>query len=790
MRFKSVFGICSLSVFVFAAATFADSSHEPKLVYPQTQGSGKQIGTASVDISNRTYGSATHPQGPFVSRAEKADRSLPLDWMPLIYPAPAKISFEVPNRPLPPKGGRPAQSFRDPVIQDQPFAPDVTPAIPATTVNFEGLPNSWSVYPPDTNGAVGANHYVQTVNLGFAIWNKNGTIARSVSNTNTLWSGFGAPCETQNNGDPIVLHDQIADRWLISQFALPSSGNYQCIAISQTSNPTGAYYRYAFLWSATLMNDYPHFGVWPDGYYMSANEFLNRASFAGAGAGAFERDKMLVGDPNARLVVFHQINDGGQLATDLDGSTLPPAGTPNFFADWETNAFHIWKFHVDWNNTANSTFTNFAQISVAAFDSSLGCSGRSCIPQPGTTVKVDAITDRYMFRLAYRNFGSYQSLVTNHTVDATGGNIAGVRWYEVRSPNSSPFVYQQGTYSPDSNHRWMGSAAMDQSGDIALGYSVSSSSVFPSIRYTGRLVSDPVGTMPQGEAVIQTGSGSQTGSASRWGDYSALSIDPVDDCTFWYTTEYYSTTSAVGWRTRIASFKFPSCGGGGGGCTAPSGFANNTATDISNCADTGVQITWSNPSSWGDTSGTRTHDVLRNGVVIASGLSAATTTYTDNGGVNGTTYTYTVRHNNGCGLNATTTGASAADNISAPPVNQTATQSGTLTAKNNTVTAALNPAFTATGPTSANISWTLGGNTTLTACTAVFLRAPGGTQTTLKAAGQANPGSANVLSFYTTYGPGTYTIVLQELANCGLNKNRNATLSGTSMTVQKPGTCN
>ena len=780
--------VCILSIFGFTAVAISETADEPTLNFPQIQPTGKHIEAAAPDISARTYGSSGAPKGPHTSKPVKADKSIPLGWMPMIYPAPPKIQFEVPNRVLPPKGGRPDKPSKDPVIQDDPFAPSVEPNIPSTGVNFEGINNIWGVYPPDTNGAAGVNHYIQTVNLGYAIWNKNGTIARAVSNTNTLWSGFGGPCESTNSGDPIVLHDQIANRWLISQFGLPTVGNYQCIAISQTSDPLGAYYRYAYLWSATLMNDYPHLGVWRDGYYMSVNEFLNRASFAGAGAGVFERDKMLIGDPNARMVAFHQINDGGQLATDLDGNTLPPVGTPNFFADWETNAFHIWKFHVDWTNTANSTFTNFATIPVAAFDSGVGCSGRNCIPQPGTTVRLDAITDRYMFRLAYRNLGTHQSLVTNHTVDATGGNIAGVRWYEVRSPNSAPFVHQQGTYSPDSNHRWMGSIAMDQSGNIGLGYSVSSSTVNPSIRYTGRLVSDPLGTMPQGEAVIQQGTGSQTGTASRWGDYSSMAVDPVDDCTFWYTTEYIQTTGGVTWRTRIASFKFPSCGGGGG-CSAPSGFNNNTAADLDACADTGVQVTWTNPSSWGDTSGTRTHDVLRDGSVIAAGLSAATTSFTDTTGTNGQTYSYTVRHNNGCGSSASTSGASAADNVSAAPQSETRTQTGTLQAKNNIVTSALNPAFTLTAPTSATISWNLGGNTTLTACTAVRLRAPGGAETTLKAAGQANPGSANVLSFYTANGPGTYTIVLEELNNCG-QKNRNAQLSGTSMTVSKPGTCN
>jgi subtilisin-like proprotein convertase family protein len=176
---------------------------------------------------------------------------------------------------------------------------------------------------------------------------------------------------------------------------------------------------------------------------------------------------------------------------------------------------------------------------------------------------LEAISDRLMWRLAYRNFGTHESLVVNHTVDANGAGLAGVRWYELRDPGGSPFIYQQGTYAPDGNHRWMGSISMDRDGNIALGYSASSTSLFPSIRYTGRLASDPLGTLPQGEATLQAGGGSQTNADSpRWGDYSMMGIDPTDDCTFWYTQEYYSRTSSGTWQTRIGAFKFPSCGEG------------------------------------------------------------------------------------------------------------------------------------------------------------------------------------------------------------------------------------
>ena len=306
------------------------------------------------------------------------------------------------------------------------------------------------------------------------------------------------------------------------------------------------------------MNDYPKFGVWPDGYYMTVNQFTNASSsgaLVGAGVAVFERDKMLSGQA-ARMVYFdlYSVNPsfGGMLPSDLDGVTPPPAGAPNYFAEVDdstwigpTDALRLWNFHVDWTNTANSTFGINGQpnSTLTVADFAPLCLGiQNCIPQPGTSQRLDAIADRLMHRLAYRNFGDHEALVLNHTVDAGSGR-AGIRWYEVRDPGGSPTLYQQGTYAPtDTEHRWMGSLAMDHTGDIALGYSVSSSSVYPSIRYTGRLVGDPLGEMAQGEAVIITGTGSQTSSYARWGDYSMMSVDPLDDCTFWYTQEYYQTT--------------------------------------------------------------------------------------------------------------------------------------------------------------------------------------------------------------------------------------------------------
>ena len=450
-------------------------------------------------------------------------------------------------------------------------------AMPGTVQNFEGTNNREGVLPPDTNGDVGPNHYVQFVNSHFVIYDKTGNLLYGPATGDTLWNGFGGPCEAQNDGDPIALYDPLADRWLMSQFALPnypSGPYYQCIAISQTGDPTGAFYRYEFQTSTTKMNDYPKFGVWPDGYYMTANLFLSGNSWAGTGVYAFERDKMLDGQSATMQFFELPASDwGGMLPADLDGSTPPPAGAPNYMVEvidgawdpgnWPNDEIHFHKFHVDWDTPSNSTFNiTPVQVPITPFDS-LSCvtnESRDCIPQPGTSEKLDVIGDRAMYRLAYRNLGDHESLVFNHSVNV-GSNRAGVRWYELRDPDAaSPAIYQTGTYAPgDGLHRWMGSIAMDQMGNMAVGYSVSSNSTHPSMRYAGRLVGDPLGDMAQGEGSIIAGSGSQTSSYSRWGDYSMMAVDPVDDCTFWFTSEYYASTSDRGWQTRIASFKFPSC---------------------------------------------------------------------------------------------------------------------------------------------------------------------------------------------------------------------------------------
>lgn len=431
--------------------------------------------------------------------------------------------------------------------------------MPAPIVNFEGI--SFTGYtPPDTNGDVGPHHYIQIVNSKFAIYNKAGALLAGPFNINTLWAGFGGNCETDNDGDPIVLYDHLADRWLISQFVAFTN---QCIAISKTPDPVaGGWWLYDFP-TGGVSNDYPKFGVWPDAYYMGSQRGYGGAF--SADAWAFNRTRMLAGLP----ATFQRFNQSGQflLPSDLDGWTPPPASAPNVFGRLVDGAefggadrLELYAFHVDWANPALSTFTALPALPVAAFDRNF-CGTYNllvaCTPQPGTAQKLETLSAWLMYRLQYRNRGSHETLVVNHTVDV-GGDHAGIRWYELRKGAGAWSIFQQGTYAPDAHHRWMGSLAMDHSGNMALGYSISSGVVQPSIRYTGRLATDPLGTTPQGETVIIAGAAPQTHSF-RWGDYSSMSVDPTDDCTFWYTQEYV-TNSAARWRTRIASFKFPSCG--------------------------------------------------------------------------------------------------------------------------------------------------------------------------------------------------------------------------------------
>jgi Divergent InlB B-repeat domain len=443
-----------------------------------------------------------------------------------------------------------------------PFVPTFQTGVDGVGKGFTGPNGSFTVHyaPPDTVGAVGATQYLQVVNDGLAVFDKaTKSVVYGPVPTNTLWAGFGGQCEDSNDGDAVVVYDKAANRWVVSQFAVSATPYLQCVAVSQNSDATGTWYRYAFSYGS-VFPDYPKMGVWPDAYYETFNMFTN--VFVGSQLCAYDRAAMLTGAAATQQCFQLSSSYGGVLPSDLDGSTPPPAGAPNYMLNFGTNSLNLWKFHVDWETPANTALSGPTNLSVAAFTPA--CNGGACIPQSGTHQNLDSLADRLMYRLAYRNFGDHESLVVNHAVTVGTSHkdpYTGVRWYEIRSPGSTPVVYQQSTFSPDSSYRWMGSITMDKNGNMALGYSVSSDVLYPAIRYTGRLSGDLPNTM-QAETSIIEGAGSQSGgNLDRWGDYSAMTIDPVDDCTFWYTTEYLQETGAFNWHTRIGSLKFSACGG-------------------------------------------------------------------------------------------------------------------------------------------------------------------------------------------------------------------------------------
>ncbi len=446
----------------------------------------------------------------------------------------------------------------NPMATDQNVQRWFGPRVPdSVEYSFDGVNNTQGLVPPDTDGDVGMDHYFQMVNCKYAIYSKTGNLLFGPFTNSSIFSGLP---NNSNDGDGIVLYDEEADRWVFSQFSLPnfpSGPFFEMVAVSQTSDPTGSWYRYQFQFAD--MPDYPKLAVWPDGYYMSINRFsANSLNYQGTGAAAMNRAKMLVGDPTANMVYFTlpSTNDAwAMLPSDCDGP-FPPVGTPNYFSYLNDGPDRIgmYAFHVDWENTGSSTYTQHALINVTAFNGTIS----GGIPQKNTTVKLDAMSGRLMFRLQFRTFSDHWSMAACGTINV-GSNVAGIRWFELRKQDANPWtIYQQGTYSPDNHCRWMGSIAMDSSGNMALGYSISSTTKFPSIYYTGRLAGDPLGEMTVQEGIIKEGGGSQTntwsGTPSRWGDYSSMNVDPAEPSKFWYTQEYYQTTTASAWKTRIGAF--------------------------------------------------------------------------------------------------------------------------------------------------------------------------------------------------------------------------------------------
>lgn len=520
--------------------------------------------------SGRAFAQAPDAQANSVAvgKSYRNDVSPPLRSMPPWSATDAKSEHEANENPKIPNRH---QDAADPVIQSMHTSSALAiaaPSVAATLSNFDGIPFpgvGCNCAPPDTNGAVGKTQYVQIVNEGYQVFDKStGASTLGPNSISSIWAGFGGGCETLANGDPVVLYDQLADRWVITQFAKSTSSGPitdECVAVSSGPDATGTYYRYGFHLGSNFY-DYPHLSVWPDGYYMSMNVF-NAAgtSYLGPQAFAFDRAKMLTGVAATFVSPVGPL--GGSvdpfLPANVDGLTLPPANAPATFVGFPGQSLNpnytTYHFHADFATPANSSFTTFANPPAAGY-TSLCPSTRACVPQSGVTSRdyLDGIGDRLMFRLAYRNFADHESVVGNYTVSANA--VAGIRWFELRNVTGGPVtVYQESTYQPDTTWRWMGSAAMDGQGNIALGFSASNSSMNPQLRYAGRLATDALNTLGQGEAHLFDGTGSQSGTGNRWGDYSALTVDPVDDTTFWFTSEYYASSGTYNWRTRIGSFK-------------------------------------------------------------------------------------------------------------------------------------------------------------------------------------------------------------------------------------------
>jgi hypothetical protein len=470
-------------------------------------------------------------------------------------------------------------------------------AMPAASHNFAGMSRNGSCgggpcgagIPSDTNGEVSATYYIQAVNSSFAIYSKTGTRLTSFTE-DSLWSGSGQQkCNGYSQGDPVVVYDAIANRWILTDFAFsfkngtPASPFYQCIAVSRSGNPvSGGWYLYAIRMDTGAsgqppvgtMNDYPKLGIWTDCLYLSANGFNLSGSYVGGEFAAFSRSDMYAGRALTGILGFKGSSSDyfTMVPSNLSApgaNGLPPAGTPNYFVQESLSAFN---YRVRTFKTTNNCGTGTLSAPTIVSQASYTVPNGAIIPQPNTTRKLDSLGDRMMQKVQYRRVGTAQSLWVMHTFRSSSSGATGLQWAQIKVSGgtiTSPPLQQQ-LYNPkDGYYRWMGSLAVDKLGNMALGYSRSSASGtgFPGIAYAGRLVSDPLNALPQAETVLKAGAGSQTnncgGSAcDRWGDYSSMSVDPADGCTFWYTTEYYSSQTNGGagaWNTRIGSFKFPSC---------------------------------------------------------------------------------------------------------------------------------------------------------------------------------------------------------------------------------------
>ncbi|MFN8498610.1 MAG: fibronectin type III domain-containing protein [Anaerolineae bacterium] len=541
-------------------------------------------------------------------------------------------------------------------------SPTFIDAMPTPAVNWDGTTNTNTSMPADVAGAVGPNHFFQLVNVHLQIFNRAGVSLYGPANTSTIWTGFGGQCQAANNGDGVVLYDAQANRWLLAQFVTQPTPYGVCIAVTATGDPLGSWYRYFFPLTngATQVYDYPKFAIWPDGYYLTANRFdgPTMTTFYGPAVIAFNRQQMLNGQAASYQEVDLGTNYGTILPADMDGLTQPPTASPAFFVEKSYDGFgtpilHVFKYRVDWATPANSTFTGPTTLSIPALAAPCNAA-TSCVDQPGTTMKLDVLLDRPMYRLSYRNYYDHEALlvVLNGGVTAASSQAA-FQWIELRNPNTTLTVYQSGVYAPDSSvSRWMPSIAQDRAGNIAVAYSASNgSTVYPGLRYAGRLSTDTLNQLPQAETTLVAGAGSQTYS-SRWGDYQMMTLDPTDDCTFWFTGQYYKATTPPGippgyganWVTRVGAFQFPGCA-----TAAASSVPQSAATTPGN---QNVRLTWSAPptNNGSPLSSYRIYrGVSSGGETFLASVGAGVTSYTDSAVNTGTTYYYTITAINGLG---------------------------------------------------------------------------------------------------------------------------------------------
>lgn len=510
------------------------------------------------------------------------------------------------------------------------------------------------ITPPDTNGDVGLNHYVQYINLGWVVLNKSdGSVAAGPFPGNTFWQGFGGVCETQNAGDPVVLYDHLAGRWLFSQFTGTSvPDGHQCVAISDGENPLGPYTLYDFVVSPNAFNDYPKIGLWTDGYYMTTHEFAGN-TFQGVNLTVFDRTQMLAGNPNAGFIQFSNASSGenpdfGTIAGNLEGPALPPAGSCNYlvhatdvqaFGLTGQDRYRFWKACVNFSNPGSSSLAQVQSVNVPAFDVNLCGFSRDCIRQPATQ-RLDPLAGFTIYRFNLRFFGSEGVLkgVATNNVDV-GSDIAGVQWagFDINPTTDAIAIGDGGDLLGvinfgDGLSRWMGSATLDQDGNIGLGYTRSGTSSFPSVYFTVHERGVDGAGQVQAESVCVNGTGSTTG-ANRWADYASASIDPVDQCTFWITNEYVETTGNFNWDTRICAFQIPDCGGGGGPANQPPVASFTFSCNELSCSFNGAGSTDSDGSivsyAWNFGDGSSGSGVSTSHSYAAGGTFNVTLTVTD-----------------------------------------------------------------------------------------------------------------------------------------------------------------